>query len=121
MIIFTLPDMLNRQVKKALRNGEYSDDEVREIRQEVDIHRRKELKGALIVLIFISCVPLLMAAFMLPDIGGALFMLAVIGVPILAFFALITPIYVNLMYWQFMRAVRKGYPNFSFEYLKADK
>jgi cation transport ATPase len=117
-IIIPLPRGLDRKLKKALKNGELSVDEVKLVKSKVDEHHRKLKKGLKLAIIIMAVVMVLLLATSVPHIanGTVLFITMFSTVVIMALTLVIVKfLYIDLMKNQFNKAVRKGYPKISFE------
>ena len=118
-MIILIPSIskLDAKAKKALQNGEFTTDEVRNIQKEVDAHFKVKQKGFKRALIIIAGVFVLMAALSIPQLKNsvALFSLLAMGVVLAVIMLIVKWLYVDTVKRQFARAVKKGYPDFPFE------
>ena len=119
MVIFTaqLVSTLDSKVKKALQRGEYTIDEVREVQKEVDEHQKQKQKGFIRALIITAGVFVLMAALSIPQMGNpvVLFTMLITGGALALIMVYVKFVYVNAVQRQFVKAVKKGYPDFPFD------
>jgi len=119
MVIFSvlLISRLDSKVKKSLKRGEYTTDEVRKIQKEVDEHHKTKQKGFIRALIITAGVFVLMAALSIPQMGNpvTLFSMLITGGALAVILVFVKFVYVNAVKRQFIKAVKKGYPNFQFD------
>ena len=118
-MIFTILfiSRLDSKVKKALQRGEYTMDEVRELQKEVDAYHKTKQKGFIRALIITAGVFVLLAALSIPQMGNPviLFSMLITGGALAVIMVFVKFVFVNAVQRQFVKAVRKGYPNFIFE------
>jgi len=119
MVIFTMLfiSTLDSKAKKALQRGEYTTDEVREIQKEVDEYHKTKQKGFIRALLIVAGIFVLMAALSIPQMGNPviLFSMLVTGGALAVIMVFVKLVFVNAVQRQFVKAVRKGYPNFPFD------
>ena len=119
MFIIFVPfaSKLDPKVKKALKNGEYEADEIREIEKEVVEYHKTKKKGFIRAIIIAAGIFVLMAALSIPQMGNPvmLFTILITGVVLAAILMLVKWAYVDALKRQFVKAVRKGHPDFQFD------
>jgi protein-S-isoprenylcysteine O-methyltransferase Ste14 len=122
LVIIPIPNGLNGKLKKALKNGELSEKEVRAVKGEIDERHRKSMKGlkmggiiAAVVFVLLMVVTFLQMANSSATAGAMLAMGSITAITIILAFIIAKYLYIDLMRNQFRKAVRKGYPKISFE------
>jgi len=116
MFIFTtlLISRLDSKVKKALQRKEYSTEEVRAIQKEVEEHHKTKQRGFIRAVIISAGVFVMLAALSIPQMGNPamLFSMLITGGVLALILVFVKFAVVNAVQRQFVKAVRKGYPNY---------
>ena len=109
---------LDPKVKKALKKGEVSTDEIREIQKEVEEHHMNKQKGFIRAIIITAGIFVLMAALSIPQMGNPvmLFSMLITGGFLAVIMVFVKWAYVDVVKRQFVKAVSKGYPDYLLEW-----
>ena len=108
---------LDPKIKKALQNRQLSKEQIHEIQKEVAMNHQNLKKGFRRALIISAGVFVLLIVMSLSQLGNPVILvsIAITGGILIIILLFIKWFHVDLVHRQFVRALKKGYPDFDDE------